>query len=156
MEHSIRVISLWQPWASLVVIGAKTFETRSWDTPYRGPLAIHAAKRWTPAQRALIAQEPFKSALMEAGIYELPLGKILGKVELVNTALCTSLKGRLVFPMGGDGIVVKRPELDFGDFSPGRYAWKLENPERLVAPIPAMGQQGFWTFETYPWGTEEK
>lgn len=150
----MRTISLWQPWASLVVIGAKTWETRSWNTSYRGPLAIHAAKRWTPAQRALIAQEPFKSALMAAGIYELPLGKVLGRVELVNTALCTSLKGHVIFPIGGDSVIIQEPELDFGDFSPGRYAWQLENPERLDIPIPARGHQSFWTF-AYPQGTEE-
>lgn len=156
MEHKpIRVISLWQPWASLVVIGAKTWETRSWDTSYRGPLAIHAAKRWTPAQRALIAQEPFKSALMEAGIYELPLGKILGRIEL-----------RSVWPVVRNGVVsfktykgwtqeIQEPELSFGNFSQGRYAWCLRNPERLATPIPAMGRQGFWAFEMYPWGTKE-
>lgn len=150
----MRTISLWQPWASLVVIGAKTWETRSWNTSYRGPLAIHAAKRWTPAQRALIAQEPFKSALMAAGIYELPLGKVLGKVELVNTALCTSLKGHVIFSTGGDGIIIQGPELSFGDFAPGRYAWQLENPERLDTPIPEIGRQRFWTF-VYPQGTKE-
>ena len=41
----IKTITLWQPWASLVVHGYKRWETRSWRTPYRGWLAIHAAKR---------------------------------------------------------------------------------------------------------------
>ncbi len=41
----MKAITLWQPWASLVAIGAKTIETRSWATSYRGPLAIHAAAR---------------------------------------------------------------------------------------------------------------
>lgn len=41
----MRAISLWQPWASLVVLGAKKIETRHWSTNYRGPLLIHAAKR---------------------------------------------------------------------------------------------------------------
>lgn len=43
----MKAITLWQPWASLVAIGAKTIETRSWATKYRGPLAIHAAARLT-------------------------------------------------------------------------------------------------------------
>lgn len=42
---SIPVLSLWQPWATLVALGVKTIETRSWSTHYRGPLAIHAAAR---------------------------------------------------------------------------------------------------------------
>lgn len=39
----MKALTLWQPWASLVALGVKTVETRSWSTPYRGPLAIHAA-----------------------------------------------------------------------------------------------------------------
>ena len=41
----MKAITLWQPWASLIAVGAKTIETRGWATNYRGPLAIHAAKR---------------------------------------------------------------------------------------------------------------
>lgn len=40
----MKCISLWQPWATLLAIGAKRFETRSWRCGHRGPLAIHAAK----------------------------------------------------------------------------------------------------------------
>src|SRR5262245_33853273 len=41
----MRALSLWQPWASAIALGAKRVETRDWSTRYRGPLAIHAAKR---------------------------------------------------------------------------------------------------------------
>lgn len=41
----MRIISLWQPWASAISLGLKQFETRSWSTNYSGLLAIHAAKR---------------------------------------------------------------------------------------------------------------
>ena len=44
----MKAISLWQPWASAIAIGEKTIETRSWWTPHRGALAIHAAKTDTP------------------------------------------------------------------------------------------------------------
>lgn len=43
-EIRYRALSLWQPWASLIAVGAKAVETRGWSTPYRGLLAIHAAK----------------------------------------------------------------------------------------------------------------
>ena len=39
----MKVLTLTQPWATLVAIGAKRIETRSWATKYRGPLLIHAA-----------------------------------------------------------------------------------------------------------------
>ena len=41
----MKAITVWQPWASLLVSGRKRYETRSWATSYRGPIAIHAAKR---------------------------------------------------------------------------------------------------------------
>lgn len=41
----MKALSLWQPWASAIALGAKRVETRSWETLYRGPLLIHAAKR---------------------------------------------------------------------------------------------------------------
>lgn len=43
--QAMKAITIWQPWASLIMLGKKTIETRSWATSYRGPLAIHAAKR---------------------------------------------------------------------------------------------------------------
>lgn len=42
----MRALTLWQPWASLVAIGAKTIETRSWPAPASAVgerIAIHAA-----------------------------------------------------------------------------------------------------------------
>ena len=41
----MKALTLWQPWASLIGLGVKTIETRSWPTAYRGPLTIHAAAR---------------------------------------------------------------------------------------------------------------
>jgi hypothetical protein len=41
----VKALTLWQPWASLIALERKLVETRSWSTSYRGPLAIHAAKR---------------------------------------------------------------------------------------------------------------
>ncbi len=41
----MKAITIWQPWASLIACGAKKFETRSWATNYRGPIAIHVAKK---------------------------------------------------------------------------------------------------------------
>lgn len=48
----MKAITLHQPWATLVSLGVKTIETRSWTTRYRGPLAIHAAKtdEWNGAE----------------------------------------------------------------------------------------------------------
>ncbi len=47
----MKALTLTQPWASLVAVGAKRIETRSWETNYRGTIAIHAAKGWKPIDR---------------------------------------------------------------------------------------------------------
>ncbi len=61
--NMMKALTLTQPWATLVAIGAKCIETRSWRTSYRGPLAIHAAKGFPKAAWNLCLGQPFKSAL---------------------------------------------------------------------------------------------
>lgn len=117
----MKVITLWQPWASLIAHGYKTYETRSWTTSYRGQLAIHAAKR-LPERGELAGQTDILAALKEIGIKavgDLPFGCILCVAELVD-----------VTPTGGN-----------------RYAWHLENISLLPEPIPATGRQGLWNCE---------
>jgi activating signal cointegrator 1 len=83
----MKCLSLLQPWATLVMIGAKTLETRRWTTTYRGRLGIHASQRYDSQQRGLLVQEPYRSVLLAAGYRPwkpLPLGAILGTVELVD------------------------------------------------------------------------
>jgi hypothetical protein len=64
-RDAVKALSLWQPWASLVALGVKTIETRSWSTSYRGPLAIHASKR---IARLHEADEAWRA--MPRGTYE--------------------------------------------------------------------------------------
>ncbi|HET8777953.1 MAG TPA: hypothetical protein VFN76_09870 [Candidatus Limnocylindria bacterium] len=79
----MKALSLTQPWASLVAIGAKTIETRNWTTAHRGPVAIHAAKGFPEGARYICHDEPFGSTLRSAGILrmgDLPLGAIIAKL----------------------------------------------------------------------------
>ena len=62
----MKAITLTQPWATLVAMGAKQVETRSWSTAYRGQIAIHAAKGYPKEARELCETEPFKSILLPA------------------------------------------------------------------------------------------
>jgi hypothetical protein len=41
----MKIISIRQPWASLIVSGIKDIENRTWPTRYRGPVLIHASQR---------------------------------------------------------------------------------------------------------------
>lgn len=135
----MKTLSMMQPWAQLVVIGAKQFETRSWATTYRGPLAIHASKTFTRETAKLVMlTEPFKTVLTEAGfplLSLMPRGVIIAVCELVDVmATDVALQfAKNVFL-----------ETAFGDFSRGRFAWKLENIRALPEPIPSKGTLGLW------------
>lgn len=114
----MKAITLWQPHASLIAIKAKQIETRSWATSYRGPLAIHAAK--TKRNIGLFGKEPFISVLVEDGGYmltTLPFGAIVATCTLSSVVTTTiALYGGLT-----------DNEKAFGDYSPGRFAWILED-----------------------------
>jgi hypothetical protein len=150
----VKAISLWEPWATLVAIGAKRVETRGWDTNYRGPLAIHAAKKWDSELKRLTMSEPFKSSLVAGGAtveslpglgaITLPLGKIVAVCELGGTI---KIERQTLWPGGflsDQTIPPPQPERSFGDYTPGRYAWLLFNIVRLDEPIPFRGAQGFF------------
>ncbi len=137
----MRAITLKQPWAQLVALRAKRYETRSWMTRYRGAMAIHAGLEFTREARALCGREPFASALL--GNDDLPTGCVIAISELAAVYRTSPEDGSLL------GEVHAFPESDrpFGDFSPGRYAWLLQNVRALEEPIPARGAQGLWNWD---------
>ena len=139
----MKAITLTQPWATLVAIGAKKIETRSWRTNYRGPLAIHAGKGLGAFSEAdivaLMRSSPFFEALTAAGfgeIYKLPRASIVCITNIENCVPTTEMNK---FPVS--------PELDFGDYNPGRYAWYLGPVKRLENSIPAKGAQMLWEWQ---------
>jgi hypothetical protein len=64
----VKAITLTEPWASLVSIGAKRIETRSWATSYRGPIAIHASKKLTRHDADIMTTDQILDVLVAAGI----------------------------------------------------------------------------------------
>lgn len=134
----MKAITLWQPWASLVAIGKKMHETRSWPTDYRGPLLITAASIWNDELRQLARSEPFLSALMVNPVDQkpLPLGCVVAVSELMD-----------VYPTRDEsGKPCHYNDLDraFGDWNAGRYAWRLANVRKLREPVPCRGAQKLW------------
>jgi activating signal cointegrator 1 len=148
-------ISLWQPWASLVICGAKLVETRSWwpkhlDLP--AILAIHATKGTGTLDMdefiELCTDPYYKEALQAAGHAspsDLPRGMILGLVRLANCVNTVSLMAGHAYP----GLLT-RQEQAFGDYTPGRYGWVFDQVLRYEVPEPARGKQSLWEYEVPP------
>lgn len=137
----MKALSLWQPWATLVMIGAKRIETRSWSTSHRGDLLIHAANKSTHEQIELRHEDPFRSALAEAGYrrwQDLPLGKMLGQVQLDDCLEIVEPDSPL---RPGTMYPPPMPELAFGRYEPGRYGMPLSSPRPFGTPIPYRAQQ---------------
>jgi hypothetical protein len=129
----VRGITLHQPYASLIALGVKTYETRSWATKYRGPLLIHAGKKW---DSEVIANCRRAAAALRASGHDLDFRVMLGKVVcLARLDGCVLSRGPSHFP-AMDQV--------FGDLTTGRYGWRLIDVHRLIPAIPYSGSQGLW------------
>ncbi len=130
-----------QPWATLIGLGLKQAHPMRWPTNHRGTLAIHADRISSePGLEQVVAGLDVEGMMVtrfqvEAAVY--PLGAVVALVDLVACEQITSEtveKERLV-------------ERCLGVWSPGRYAWRFENPRMLEFPYPARGQEGLWQLE---------
>lgn len=151
MIQQLKVISLWQPWASLMALGYKGIETRGWSTSYRGELGIHAAKKRDEGGRWLWEDEQEDGAIeRHLGSFDkLPFGQLVALVDLVDVVptrwLLESHEDKASYlrvEFFGDS----KPEERYGNYSPGRFAWITRN-RRSVRPVPVRGEQGLFTVD---------
>lgn len=131
----MRALSVTQPWASLIALGWKSHETRSWSTSYRGVLAIHASKGWPVWARHFWTDRRFQWNLPAT----LPLGSVVAFARVVDVQPV-----EVVVPRIG------REEYELGDYSDGRFAWKLADVSPTAVPIPATGALGLWEWTPPP------
>lgn len=150
----MKILSLTAPWGTLISIGAKKIETRSWSTSYRGELAIHQAKGLVPigGKRGFAkqcAEEPFNSVLTkyletfdgrprDVGD-SIPLGAIVCVVNLIACRYTQGEYGSMPAPWIAE---LSEQEKAFGGYGPDRYGWFLEDMKRVWPPIYVPGQQG--------------
>ena len=120
-----KAITVHPAWAWAIIYGGKAVENRTWNTRYRGPLAIHAgAKRSSDQDRAFV--ERIVQGLGVTLPHDLPQGVILGVVDLIDCQPYAS---------------------GFADnpWAVGPFCWILARPRPFAEPIEAGGQQGLWT-----------
>ena len=154
----MKALSLWEPWASLIRAGAKTYETRSWSTNYRGNLLICASKKrdkdalfffqMSDVQKYLVRPESIRfsyqletnnqdSKYTRVSEFSLYFGCAVAIVELQD---CVPTEKINLQQIGPD-------ESYFGNYGPGRFAWKLKMIDNSFAPFPVKGAQGLFDWE---------
>ena len=126
----MKVLTIKQPWATLIMQGDKRFEFRSWQTKYRGDLLIHAGKGIDK-----VAMKRLERYLPN----ELPFVKILGKVTLVDCVrMCPEFK-ELLLQENSDIYTESSFKENFG--------WQVENVQVFDEPIDAKGHLSLWEYE---------
>lgn len=142
MADFLKAITVKQPWATLIAIGEKKFETRSWQTKHRGQIAIHAGKS---IDKEACEDVIIKLVLKEYGIMsykELPTGVVLATAELVD---CYKVEATIGFvSVLSNEKTLEGLEVALGDYTEGRYAWELTNLQTLSNPIAAQGHLSLW------------
>jgi len=157
MEY--KVLTIMQPWATLLVHGVKKIETQPKPTTWtveKGVYLIHAASKWTKEQENICCYDPFFTELCKLGYYTridsktrftFPLGQIIGAIEVKECFEIhnNTLPAHIHIPhLPDDLIYIQEPELSFGNYEHGRSAWLCENPRILKSPIPYKGGQGYY------------
>lgn len=119
----MKVLSLKQPFAELILQGKKKIEVRKWNTKFRGKFFIHSSKN------------PDKKAMRKFGFKDLLCGFIVGEAELIDVR---NYKDDKEFKNDNHLHLATR---DFGNFG-----FILKSIKRLK-PIPVKGNLGFWNLE---------
>lgn len=150
MTLDMRALTLHPEHAELFRLGIRTYETRSWRTSYRGPLAIHASTRdpdSPPARR-----DPLNRVALDAIPHGngFKRGVIVAVVDLVDCARIGHADGMVTLTLDsrahvwGPQIRLRPEQAAYGDFTPGRYAWVTRAVRPLNEPVACRGRQGLW------------
>lgn len=130
----MKVITLIEPWGTLIKNGYKSIETRSWKTNYRGELYIHTSLSKLPKE-AVTNNELRKLYKID----ELQYGYIICKCNLVD---CIYMTKDFISYIKDNNY----QEFICGDYKEGRYAWILKDIQVLEKPIKIKGHLGIWNY----------
>ena len=127
----MKVITIKEPYATLIAEGYKEYEFRTWRTKYRGEILIHSGK--TPNKEN---KERFKDRNLN---YK--EGYIIAKATITD---CVLVDDKLIEELQ------KKDKEVYKNLSIKRdkplYGFKLENVKR-IKPIEAKGKLSLWDYE---------
>ena len=124
----MKVLTLKQPWATLVAEGIKEYEFRSWKTNYRGKVLIHAG--------AGIDKEELKK--FEKLGYDFPAKRIIAEVEIID---CLELDDEL------NNKIINEKNIAYGSKKRTGYAWKLKVIRKINLNKEINGKLGLWNID---------
>lgn len=134
-------LTMHQPWASLLVHGIKRIEGRSWPSPIKGRLWIHAAGK-VPEHATIKAMEDFYREIYAVnGITDIkfpdsyPTSSLLGCVEVVG---CVTLEELRCWEDIPEGVRLEGQT---------NFCWLCEQPQKLIIPFEMRGYQGVYNLE---------
>ncbi|MBE9216722.1 ASCH domain-containing protein [Plectonema cf. radiosum LEGE 06105] len=130
----LKAISLWQPYCSLIPLGLKHYETRSWKTNYRGKLLICSTAKSTKTQYQQYLKICNELKLPTWDETNFPQGQAIALCDLTD---CIEMTPEFIAQQS-------QTEIKSGDWQVGRYAWKLENIQPITEPFAVKGKQGLF------------
>lgn len=131
----MRALTISQPFASLIASGEKFVENRTWYTPYRGPLAIHAGKGTQYLTAKELREYPTSCVVAVARLVAcLDIGLITFKDKIPN-------KRKLLAP----NTTKNWSEIAIHKHCEGPWCWILEDVVKLETPVPLRGAMGLFS-----------
>ncbi|NKE43550.1 ASCH domain-containing protein [Roseomonas frigidaquae] len=153
MTRDIPCLTIWQPWASLIALGAKPFEFRGWRTPARltnRRIGIHAGSR--PVREVEVLKlldqlsglEEGRGTALRAELAVPLLEKVLKDPRCVpmSSIICTVI----IAPSRSARALTGAEGGDSDRASEHVFAWPLRSIQPVQPMIPARGKQGFWLY----------
>lgn len=135
MPPEIRALSVRQPFAWAIAVGAKPVENRTYGVRYRGLLAIHASKN--------VRREDLDNPLILEAIADHGFTINEGPSSLGAVVAVAELCGCHRWPAAGECNGRSRPAC-----SPwaalDQWHWRLRNVRPLPEPVPCKGRLGLW------------
>ena len=125
----MKVLTIKEPWATLIIEGYKEYEFRSWKTNYRGRILIHTSQ----------ALEENMSERFKEYNLNYKCGYIIGEAYIVD---CIKVDKKL-----NDDLIKLNPLVYGKSNHIELYAWKLENVKKYDKPIACKGKLGLWNYE---------
>lgn len=151
----MKALTIWQPWASLIMHGVKPYEFRGWPAhrSVQGQrIAIHAGAR--PVKKQEIADlicrlrtdEAWTTGLKPDALALLEEWHTTPNILPRSAVLGTAILGE---PRRADAIAhefgAKVNDSDRDDHA--NWAWPLTAIQFFRPPVQCRGAQGFWNFE---------